>query len=190
MSLEQIEQFLESLSSLGPLPGILVPFFEAFLPFLPLIVIIAANVNIYGFGFGILFSWIGIIGGAISIFLICRRFGGKLGERLQRRFPAMQKIFGWIEHRGFTPLFLLSCFPFTPAVLITLVAGLSKLPFHTFLVAFALGKAMMVLFVALISFDITNLFEEPWRIFASIAGIIVLWYGGKLLEKRYNAKHE
>lgn len=189
MTLEQIEQFLKSLSSLGPLPGILVPFFEAFLPFLPLIVIIAANVNIYGFGFGMLFSWIGIVGGAICIFLVCRKYGGKFGDRLQRRFPSMKKLFGWVENRGFTPLFLLSCFPFTPAALITIVAGLSKLPFHTFLVSFALGKAMMILFIALISFDIANLFAAPWRIIASVAGILLLWYGGKKLEQRYNNNH-
>lgn len=190
MTIEQIEQFLENLSSFGPLPGILVPFFEAFLPFLPLIVIIAANVNIYGFGFGMLFSWIGILGGAVCIFLGCRHFGHRFGEWLQRRFPSIKKVFGWVENKGFTTLFLLSCFPFTPSVLITIVSGLSKLPFHTFLVAVSLGKAMMILFIALISFDITNLFEAPWRIIASIVGIIILWYGGKLLEKRYNAKHE
>ena len=188
MSLDQIEQFLESLSNLGPLPGILVPFFEAFLPFLPLIVIIAANVNIYGFGFGMLFSWIGIVGGAVSIFLFCRKYGNKLGDRLQRKYPSMKKIFGWVENKGFTPLFLLSCFPFTPSFLITIVAGLSKLPFHTFLVSFALGKAMMILFIGLISFDIANLFAAPWRIIASVVGIVILWFGGKKLEQRYNSK--
>jgi len=186
MTLEQIEQFLESLSSLGPLPGILVPLLEAFLPFLPLIVIIAANVNIYGFGFGILFSWVGIVSGAIILFGICRKYGHRLRERLLKRYPSTEKVFGWIESKGFTPLFLLSCFPFTPSVLITIVAALSKLPFHSFLVAISLGKAMMVLLIALLSFDITNLFTEPWRIIASIAGIAVLWIGGKKLEKRYN----
>ncbi|GIP17959.1 putative membrane protein YhjE [Paenibacillus montaniterrae] len=186
MSLEQIEQFLKDLSSLGPLPGILVPLLEAFLPFLPLIVIIAANVNIYGFGFGILFSWIGIVVGATAIFGLCRKYGHRLRDRLQKRYATVEKIFGWIESRGFTPLFLLSCFPFTPSVLITLVSALSKLPFRSFLVAVALGKAVMVLFIALLSFDITNLFSEPWRIVASVAGIAILWLGGKKLEQRYN----
>ncbi|MFC6332916.1 TVP38/TMEM64 family protein [Paenibacillus septentrionalis] len=188
MTLEQIEQFLKSLSSLGPLPGILVPLLEALLPFLPLVLIIAANVNIYGFGFGIIFSWVGIVTGAIIIFSIFRKYGHKLGAKLQQRYPTMKKIFGWIETKGFTPLFLLSCFPFTPSFLITIVAGLSNLPFRAFLVAMSLGKAVMVLFVALISFDITNLFTEPWRIIASLVGIVVLWYASKKLEKRYNDK--
>lgn len=186
MTIEQIEQFLENLSSLGPLPGILVPLLEAFLPFLPLIVIIAANVNIYGFGFGTIFSWIGIVVGAVVLFGICRKYGHRIRERLLKRYAATEKIFGWVENKGFTPLFLLSCFPFTPSVLITIVAALSNLPFRSFLVAVSLGKAVMVLLIAVLSFDITNLFTEPWRIVASIAGIAVLWIGGKNLEKRYN----
>lgn len=186
MTLEQIEQFLESLSSLGPLPGILVPLLEAFLPFLPLIVIIAANVNIYGIGFGILFSWIGIVCGAACIFAIFRKFGHKLRKRLENRYSTMEKIFGWIESKGFTPLFLLSCFPFTPSVLITFVAALSKLPFRSFMIAIALGKSVMVLIIALLSFDITNLLTEPWRIIVSLIGVAVLWIGGKKLEQRYN----
>jgi len=186
MTIEQIEEFLKSLSNLGPLPGILVPLLEAFLPFLPLIVIIAANVNIYGFGFGTLFSWFGIVVGAILIFFIFRRFGHKIRDRLEKRYTTFEKIFGWIENKGFTPLFLLSCFPFTPSVLITIVSALSNLPFRSFLVAVSLGKAVMVLLIAVLSFDITNLFTEPWRIVASIAGIALLWIGGKQLEKRYN----
>lgn len=186
MTLEQIEQFLKSLSSFGPLPGILVPLLEAFLPFLPLIVIIAANVNIYGFGFGMLFSWVGIVLGGTSIFGLCRKFGHRFRARVEKRYAVVAKIFNWIESKGFTPLFLLSCFPFTPSVLITIVAALSKLPFRSFLVAVALGKAVMVLVIGLLSFDITNLVNHPWRIIASVVGIALLWFGGKRLERRYN----
>ena len=188
MTLEQIEQFLENLSGLGPLPGILVPLAESFLPFLPLILIIAANVNIYGFGFGILFSWIGVITGTICLFLICRHFGGKFGLKIQNRYPKVKRFFNWIENKSFTPLFLLFCFPFTPSVIITMVSGLSRVPFHTFFVAILFGKSIMIVSIALISFDIANLFTHPWRIVASIIGIVVLWLGGKTLERRFEVK--
>lgn len=188
MTLEQIEQFLEKLSGLGPLPGILAPFAETFIPFLPLVLIIAANVNIYGFGFGILFTWIGVITGAICLFLICRRFGGTFGAWIQKRFPKIKSFFNWVEKKSFTPLFLLYCFPFTPSVVITMVSGLSRVPFHTFLVAIIFGKSVMILSIALISFDITNLFTHPWRIIVSILGIILLWFGGKKLESHYATK--
>lgn len=185
MDIEQIQQALQSYSQFGPLPGLLLPYIESFLPFLPLVLIIAANVNIYGFGFGFLYSWIGVTAGAICVFLICRSLGKNVKARIQRRFPKSEKFFNWVERRGFTPLFLLACFPFTPSVIITVVSGLSRVPFHTFLLATMMGKAVMIFCISLISFDIANLLEEPWRIFVSVTAVLVMWFGGKKLESRY-----
>jgi Uncharacterized conserved protein len=185
MDLEGIQRTLESYSEFGPLPGILLPLIESFLPFLPLILIIAANANIYGLGLGFLFSWIGVTSGAMCVFLISRSLGKNVKAKLQRRFPKSERFFDWVEKRGFTPLFLLACFPFTPSVVITVISGLSKVPFHTFMLATILGKAVMIFTISLLSFDISNLVEEPWRIFVSITAVLVMWFGGKKLESRY-----
>lgn len=185
MDIDSIQRTLESYSQFGPLPGLLLPFIESFLPFLPLILIVAANANIYGLGLGFLFSWIGVSAGAICVFLICRALGKNVKERLMRRFPKSERFFNWVERRGFTPLFLLACFPFTPSVIITVVSGLSRVPFHTFLLASIMGKAVMIFVISLISFDIGNLVDEPWRIFVSITAVLVMWFGGKSLESRY-----
>ncbi|MDQ6421330.1 TVP38/TMEM64 family protein [Paenibacillus sp. LHD-117] len=185
MDIDSIQRTLESYSQFGPLPGLLLPFIESFLPFLPLILIIAANANIYGLGFGFLFSWVGVSAGAICVFFICRALGKNVKERLMRRFPKSERFFNWVERRGFTPLFLLACFPFTPSVVITVISGLSRVPFHTFLLATLLGKAVMIFCISLISFDIGNLVDEPWRIFVSITAVLVMWFGGKSLESRY-----
>jgi uncharacterized membrane protein YdjX (TVP38/TMEM64 family) len=185
MDIDSIQRTLESYSQFGPLPGLLLPFIESFLPFLPLILIVAANANIYGLGLGFLFSWIGVSAGAICVFLICRALGKNVKDRLMRRFPKSERFFNWVERRGFTPLFLLACFPFTPSVIITVVSGLSRVPFHTFLLASIMGKAVMIFVISLISFDIGNLVDEPWRIFVSITAVLVMWFGGKSLESRY-----
>ncbi|OUS67731.1 hypothetical protein B1748_35760 [Paenibacillus sp. MY03] len=185
MDIDSIQRTLESYSQFGPLPGLLLPFIESFLPFLPLILIIAANANIYGLGFGFLFSWIGVTAGALCVFLICRALGKNVKDKLMRRFPKSERFFNWVERRGFTPLFLLACFPFTPSVIITVISGLSKVPFHTFLLATLMGKAVMIFCISIISFDIANLVEEPWRIFVSVTAVLVMWFGGKSLESRY-----
>ncbi len=185
MDLDSIQRTLESYSAWGPLPGILLPFIESFLPFLPLILIIAASANIYGLGFGFLFSWIGVTAGAVCVFWISRTLGRNFKGWLERRYPKSVRFFDWVEQRGFTPLFLLACFPFTPSVIITVVSGISKVPFHTFLLAMLLGKAVMIFSISLISFDIGNLADEPWRIFVTVTAVLVMWYGGKQLESRY-----
>lgn len=186
MDLEQMQRTLESYSALGPLPGVLITLLEAFLPFLPLIVIVAANANIYGLGWGFLYSWIGVSLGASLVFLICRRLGKNVKVRIMKRFPKSERFFNWIDRKGFTPLFLLACFPFSPSSLINIVAGLSKVPLQTFLLATILGKAVMILSISLISFDISSFRDEPWRIVVTIAVIFIMWFGGKRLESRYH----
>ncbi len=119
------------------------------------------------------------------MFWICRGLGKNVKSRLERRYPKSQNFFNWIERKGFTPLFLLACFPFTPSVIITIVSGLSKVPFHTFFLATLLGKAVMIFCIALLSFDIGNLTSEPWRIVVAIAAMAIMWFGGKKLESRY-----
>lgn len=185
LDLEQMQQTLERLSDYGPLPGILLPFLEAFLPFLPLIIIIAANVNIYGLGVGFLLSWIGVTAGKVVLFLICRYFGKNVKALIEKKFPKSERFFNWIDRKGFSPLFLLSSFPFTPSVVITVVAGLSRVPFHTFFLATLLGKAVMIMIISLISFDISHAMQQPWRFVVITITIVVLWYGGKKLESRY-----
>lgn len=186
MTLEQIEQFLESLSSLGPLPGIAAPFIEAFLPFLPLIVIIMANVNIYGFGLGLLFSWLGVVLGSMCVFLLCRRFGNKARNYITKKVPASDKMFKWIEKRGFSAVFIVMCFPFTPSIVVTIVAALSRIQFKTFLVSMLCGKLIMISAISIISFDFVDLLHSPFRLILSIIAIILLWYGGKQIEKYFN----
>lgn len=182
---ETLQQALESYSAYGPLPGIVAPLLEALLPFLPLLLIIAANANIYGLGLGILYSWIGVSLGCALVFWIARKLGGRLGAWLQRKYPATARFFHWIERKGFTPIFLLACFPFSPSSLINIASGLSKVPFRTFLIAVSLGKAVMIVCVSLLSFNITDLVDEPWRILLAAGVMYMMWFGGKRLERRY-----
>jgi len=186
MDMEQVQHTLESYSAYGPLPGILLPLIEAFLPILPLILFVAVNANVYGLWLGFLYSWLGVSGGAVLVFLLSRRIGRRFGAWLQRRYPATSRFFHWIEQKGFTPIFLLACFPFSPSALVNIAAGLSTVPFHTFLTAILLGKAVMIFMVSLVSFDISQMVHEPWRPIVAVVVLVVMWYGGKQLEARYH----
>src|SRR5690625_7844506 len=77
---EQLEAFIMELlndyEKLGPLPGILLPFIEAFLPFLPLFVFVFANAAAYGLLKGFLLFWAGSVLGSIIVFLIISKLGG------------------------------------------------------------------------------------------------------------------
>jgi uncharacterized membrane protein YdjX (TVP38/TMEM64 family) len=186
MNLEEIKQLLHRYSQFGPLPGILFPFLEALLPILPLIVFVVANAAAYGMWLGFLYSWIGVTLGALLVFLLGRRFGNRYGARIRAKNPKWEKFFGYIERKGFTPIFLLSCFPFTPSVIVNIASGMSRLPFHTFLTAMALGKAVMLFILSFLGHDLQAMADQPWRIGLAIAIVILMWLGGRKLEGRYS----
>jgi len=186
IDMAQVEAWLHEYSNLGPIPGILFPLIEAFLPVLPLIVFVMGNAAAYGLWLGFLYSWIGVCAGAMLVFWLVRLFGKRLKMYIQKRLPGTQKFFHWIEEKGFTPIFLLFCFPFTPSVLVTVGAGISAVSFSTFLVAVLTGKSVMIFVMAFIGHDWQGFITQPWRIIVAILVFVLLWFAGKKLEHRYH----
>jgi uncharacterized membrane protein YdjX (TVP38/TMEM64 family) len=185
-SLKQLMELFETYRSFGPFFGILLPMVEAFFPFLPLVVFIVANVNSFGLWMGFFLSWIGACSGAIIVFIIMRKLGQWKFLRSLQEKKAIKKLLTWIERRGFSPLFLILCFPFTPSAAINVVAGLSKISFWQFILAVLSGKFVMIFVISFIGQDLHALFTQPTR--SIIVGIVIflLWFIGKRVEKRLN----
>lgn len=185
-TLENIMELIEKYRSFGPLPGILLPLLEAFLPFLPLFLFVMANASAFGLWFGFLFSWIGASGGALIVFLLVRKFGQKRILNFLKKHPQVQKLMVWVENHGFGPLFLLLCFPFTPSAVVNIVAGLSKISIAQYMLAVLTGKMVMIFTISFVGYDIHSLITQPIR--TAIVGfvIVLLWFIGKRIEARLN----
>lgn len=89
---------------------------------------------------------------------------------------------GWIERKGFAPIFILFCFPFTPSALINVVAGLSRISIRQFVLALALGKLVMIFILSYIGSDLTSFIHKPVKTIIVIGVIFTLWYVGKKIE--------
>lgn len=185
ITLEDIQNLLHRYSELGPLPGILLPLLEAFLPILPLVVFVVANASAYGMWLGFFYSWIGVSVGSLLVFMIARKLSIRYGERIRRRFPKAEKFFEFVERKGFTPIFLLACFPFSPSVIVNIAAGMSKIPLHTFLTAVLLGKAVMIFTLSFLGHDLKAMVDNPWRIVMAVAILLLMWIAGRKLEARF-----
>ncbi|GAE93630.1 alkaline phosphatase like protein [Gracilibacillus boraciitolerans JCM 21714] len=182
---------LQSYESLGPLPGFLLPFIEAFLPFLPVIVFVMTNAAAYGLWEGFLLSWTGASsGGAIAVFMLVRRFRHLRLFRWISRNKQVTRVTTWLERHGFGPLFLLLCFPFSPSAVINLVAAISSVGFYQFLLAVLLGKGVMILAVASIGDSIVSFAQNPVKTIILAIAITVLWIVGKYIEKYLQKKVE
>lgn len=94
-TLENITDLIDQYRSFGPLPGILLPLLEAFLPFLPLFLFVLANANAFGLGLGFLYSWIGASVGALLVFLLVRRYGDTRVFRFLLKRKKIQSLTMW-----------------------------------------------------------------------------------------------
>ena len=61
MDPDKIIELAQHYKALGPLIGLLLPFIESFLPFLPLFVFVLANAGAYGLWLGFILSWAGTV---------------------------------------------------------------------------------------------------------------------------------
>lgn len=189
-TVENIENLAAHYRTLGPLIGILLPFVEAFLPFLPLVVIVVANASSYGLWVGFLLSWVGTVLGSYVVFLLTRKFGKH--PRLKRFIgkEKVQKLIKWVDMRGLSPLFILLCFPFTPSVLVNIVAGLSNIKKKYYLIVIMAGKFIMIASMSVLGYDLKALITDPIKLILTGVGIFLLWIVGKGIEKHLNKKVE
>ena len=187
-TIDNVEHLTEQYKQLGPLVGILFPMIEAFLPFLPLVVFVVANASAFGLGFGFLLSWLGTVLGSYLVFLLVHRFG---------RHPKMQRIVGgervqslirWVDMRGLSPLFVLLCLPFTPSVIVNVVAGLSNIRKKYYLIVLAAGKFVMIFSMSFIGHDLRALLTSPLKMVLALLAIIILWAIGKFAERQLNKR--
>lgn len=188
LTIENVIDLIDQYRSFGPLPSILLPMLEAFLPFLPLFLFVMASANAFGLGWGFLFSWIGASVGALLVFLLIRRYGDARIFQFLQRMKKVQSLTSWVERHGFGPLFLLLCFPFTPSAIVNIVAGLSRISIYQYMLAVIAGKAVMIFILSFVGHDIVSLIKQPIRTGIVLLIIAILWYVGKYIEGRMKDK--
>lgn len=190
LNIESVIELSHQYRALGPFIGLLFPFIESFIPFLPLFVFVVANASAYGFWLGFLLSWIGTSLGSYVVFLIIRKYGRKQLLRFITNKRRVQKLIRWVDRNGFAPLFLFLCFPFTPSALVNLVAGLSDLKKRHYFITLLAGKFVMILMVSFIGYDLRALLTQPIRTTIMVSLIALLWFIGKRIEKHLHHRVE
>lgn len=183
-------ELIQDYRSFGPIPGLVLPIIEAFLPFLPLFVFVTANASAFGLGWGFLFSWIGACTGALIVFSIVRKYGQKRFLAFLKNHKQVKRLVDWVDRHGFGPLFLLMCFPFTPSAVVNIVAGLSRISIYQYSVAVLAGKMVMIFSISYIGHDIPSLIHNPKKTIILGIVIVILWYIGKRIEAHLDKKIE
>ncbi|MEH7400528.1 MULTISPECIES: TVP38/TMEM64 family protein [Bacillaceae] len=187
---EHFLHLIQQYKDYGPLVGISIPFIEAICPILPLVIFVFANAAAFGPLLGFLYSWIGSCLGSILLFYVVRKFGQKRFFSFVSKHKKVESSIGWIEKRGFGPIFIMFAFPFSPSFLINIVAGLSRIKISQFLIALVLGKFTMIAMISYLGKDLTSVFQKPIKALYIGIFIFVLWIVGKVIEKRMDIKEK
>ncbi|WP_310500063.1 VTT domain-containing protein [Paenibacillus qinlingensis] len=182
---ENLMLILDKYRSLGPLPGLLLPFMKSFIPPLPTLVIISVNATVYGLWLGFLYSWIGIVCGCLVTFAIVKKVAGHPYLVRWSQKPKVQKSLNWARRQAFNYVFILSLFPLGPFVVINMAAGLVRMRFRSFLVAVAAGKAVMVMSVSFIGYDLKRFVNNPYELIYVALFIAISLVISKRVEKRF-----
>jgi Uncharacterized conserved protein len=182
---EDIKRYLHDYRSLGPLPGIALTFLKSFVPPLPTIVIVGVNAAVYGLWQGFFYSWLGMILGCLTTFLIFRKLGSHPYALKWASKSSVRKAMVWIRRNAFSYVFLLSLFPVGPFVIINIAAALARMPLRSFLIAILFGKAVMVLSVSYIGYDLHRFVEEPIRLLYVLIFVALSFFLSKKLESTF-----
>lgn len=187
---DNLRHLLEQYRSFGPFPGIALTFMKSFIPPLPTIAIVGLNGAVYGLWLGFLYSWIGLVAGCVTTFLIIRKIAShRLLSKWAKR-PKVAKSMTWVRQSGFSYVFLLSIFPVGPFVVINMAAGLAGMRFRSYLLALTAGKAIMVFAVSYIGNDLERFIQRPAEVIYVLLFIGLSLWGVKAIEARFARAEE
>ncbi|MCI5967569.1 MAG: VTT domain-containing protein [Tenericutes bacterium] len=191
---ELIDAFVSNsttiLTNIGPIGGVFLIILESIFPMLPLSVFITLNMISFGSFFGFIISWLSTIIGCMLSFTLFRHFFQKklyrfIKKKEQDKFADTMKA---ISNINFSNLVMLIAIPFSPAFLINIAGGLSKIKTEKFFLAIMIGKIVIVYFWGYIG---TTLLESLTNIMVlfKIGGLLVLaFFISKLVEKKLKVR--
>lgn len=181
-----INELLLGIGIFGPIIGCLCILIESIIPVLPLFVFITINFLIFGNVIGFIISWIFTILGCLFSFLIFRKrikswFDIKIEN--QEKF---KKIMKFIENIKLEQLAVIIAIPFTPAFLINIAAGLSKMSTKKFVTALIIGKVFLVLFWGFVGTSLVQSLTNPIAFIKVIILLLIAYISSKIVSKKFN----
>ena len=188
--ISQPEFWMTFMDNLGPfrfLAGILIAMIEAFFPPLPLVVLVTVNIMGFGFFVGYVLSYIGTCIGTVLVYVLIRKIGAKRLIPWLNRQKEYKRFQEWFQGKGIFPLIILFSFPFTPSILVSVLAALSEIRKREFTMAVVAGKSVMILILSIIGYNISDFTSNPYRSGLILGLIFLLLFLAKKILAKYGS---
>ena len=185
MSLSQLEEWFDAFRQFGYIPGFIMLYLRAIVPVLPLTLYVVLLIHAYGLFPGLIISWLGIVSGTFTVFLICKKFVNTIRMKKLKSRKSVQRLISFIDRQGLIPLFVLLCFPFTPNTLINIIASLSHIKIKYYFFVLVISKLISITILGVMGKEIFTIFTNPLRALIMIVLLVVLWFISKKVEKHF-----
>lgn len=181
-----INEFLINIGIYGPILGCFLILIESIVPILPLFVFITINFLVFGNIIGFIISWIFTVLGCLMSFFLFRKKMKNWFEKRIRKNEKFNKVMHAIDNIKCEQLTSIIAVPFTPAFLVNICAGLSKMNFKKFFVALLIGKIFLVLFWGFVGTSLVQSLTHPIALIKVIVLILIAYICSKIISKKFN----
>lgn len=178
------------------LKDFIITLVDSIIPLLPLSFFIGVNTVNHGFLIGVLISLIGtIIGCSVSYTFFRILLGNSIESYINNKkgsksifIKSFKKTMVGIENIDFSNLTLLMALPFTPAFLINIACGCTKVNFKKFFFSLLIGKTVMVFFWSFIGKSLMESITDPLIIMIICVLLLLVFVVCKIVVKKFDIK--
>lgn len=186
---EFIKNALTNMGIWGPILGCLLITIESMIPILPLFVFITLNFLSFGHFWGFVISWIfTCLGCSISFFLFRKNVQTWFYKKLKKKGVISKSTIDKITNLKFEQLTVIIAMPFTPAFLVNICAGLSRMPFKKFLASLMIGKIFLVYFCGYVGCSLIESLTNPIVLVKVVIMLIIAYILSKIVSHKFNIK--
>lgn len=180
-----INSFLVNIGVFGPILGCFCILIESILPILPLFVFITINFLVFGSIVGFLVSWIFTVLGCLLSFFLFRKKMKHWFDCKIKNSNKCKKLIGIVNKIKLEQLTSIIAVPFTPAFMVNIAAGLSKMSVKKFIIAILIGKIFLVLFWGFVGTSLVQSLTHPLALIKVILLVVIAYIASKIISKKF-----
>lgn len=181
-----VEEYVLSFGVYAPILACLLIMVESILPFLPLFVFITVNFIAFGTLVGFILSWIFTCLGCFLSYFLFRQGLGRYNIKDPKNINLFNKSMRYIHDLSLPSLTVIIAIPFTPAFMMNIAAGISKMEFKKFATAITIGKLFMVYFWGFVGLGIVESFKNPIALVKVGIMVLIAFIISKVVNNYYN----
>ena len=185
---ENFQAYVASFGVWAPLAFFALQFIQVIISPVPGGVTTLAGGVLFGFFYGFLLSFSAVFLGSLAAFLLGKKFGRPLVERIAGK-QVIEKYMETMSSRQRVLLIMMFVFPFFPDDILCLVAGLSALNLPSFALIVILTRPWGLLFSALVGSGLISIPMWGWIIMGVVAialFILATKYAPLIEERAYS----